>query len=132
MFPDHLFPKLTKRDKVRAAKRRRKYNSKYRKWALRILSEGHILVCGTSTLCLDCGSKNYAVRLGCSCWNPEDKDAKGVIHGVDLVVEVGKGIKTPLAKKTQFLSLFDMKNKMKNNERFYDLSERKEILLNNI
>lgn len=132
MFPEHLFPKLTQRDKVRSEKRRRKRNLKSRKWALRILKNGYNLVSGTSTLCLDCGIKNYDIRLGCRCWNPENKEAKGVIHGVDLVTMVGKGFKTPLAKETEFLSFSEMKVKIKNKERFYDIFDMNEIIQNNI
>lgn len=132
MFPEHLFPKQTKKDKVRAAKRRRKRNSKSRKWALRVIKDGHNLICGTSTLCLDCGKKNYAVRLGCSCWNPENKNAKGVVHGVELVTVVGKGIKTPLAKETEFMSFIDFKTKLQNKNKFFDLLNKEEILLDNI
>lgn len=125
------FPKQTKRDKVRSAKRRRKYNAKCRKWALSIIRRGSGLICGTATKCLDCGSIKDNTRLGCSCWTPS-KPSKGIVYGVNLVIEIGNGIKTPMAKKTEFLSIHEFKDKLSNKFKFYDLSSKNEILLNNI
>lgn len=133
MVPNLLsrFPKQTKRDKVRSAKRRRKYNAKCRKWALSIIRRGSGLICGTATKCLDCGSIKDNTRLGCSCWTPS-KPSKGIVYGVNLVIEIGNGIKTPMAKKTEFLSFQEFKDKLSSNFKFYDLSSKDEILLNNI
>ncbi|WP_417211991.1 hypothetical protein [Acinetobacter venetianus] len=123
-----LFPNVTKRDEVRAAKKRRKHNSKYRKWALSKLKKGYPLLCGTNTFCLDCGSITDNIRLGCSCWRPENKDSKGVIYGVNQVVELGNGIKTPLVMKSNFLSMEELRLRIDNNEEFYDISNMEKII----
>lgn len=128
MYLENAFPKLTKRDKVRSAKRRRKYNSKNRKWAVRIQKNGYHLLCGTSTLCLDCGHANDNTRLGCSCWTPDKVNMKGVVYGVNKVIEIGTGIKTPMAKDTSFISFEKLKEMIENKERFFDLSSKEEIL----
>lgn len=125
------FPKQSRRDKVRSAKRRRKYNAKFRKWALSIIRRGSGLICGTATKCLDCGSVKDNTRLGCACWTVSNP-IKGVVYGVNLVVDIGNGIKTPMAKKTEFLSFQEFKDKLSNNFKFYDLSSKDEILFNNI
>lgn len=132
MSLEQYFPKRTKRDRVRSAKKRRKYNSKNRKWAIRIHKKGFNLVCGTWTLCLDCGQENYNTRIGCSCWTIEKKDLKGVIYGVHFLIDIGNGFKKPLANKSVFMSFDDLKIKLENNLRFFDISSKEEILLNNI
>lgn len=121
-------PKLTRKESVRAQKRNRKYRSKNRKWAKKILKQGHFLVCGTSSLCLDCNTEYYGSRLCCGKCFPSNV-LKGLIYGVHQVTKVGDGIRKAVAHESRFLSSNDLYERLKAGQRFFEVSGREEITL---
>lgn len=121
-----MLPKKSRKDSMRAQKRNRKYRSKNRKWANKVLKQGHYLVCGTSTLCLDCGTEYYSSRFCCGSCFPNSV-VKGIIYGVHQVTKVGDGRRNPVAQEGKFLSGNDLLNRLNAGERFFEVSDRKEI-----
>lgn len=119
-------PKMTRKESVRAQKRNRKYRSKNRKWANKILKQGHYLICGTSTKCQDCGVEYSYSRIICGSCFPNNV-VKGLIHGVHQVIKVGDGRRNPVAQEGKFLSGSDLFARVKAGERFFEVSDRVEI-----
>lgn len=117
-------PKPTKKQKYRNRKRVRKFACRVKKWAKRT---GCYVVSSGNTLCLDCGELAFGHRLGCRCMKPGQL-SKGVSYGASLSTgEIGRGRRKPLIQESDFISYRDLFKRLQAGDRFFDISERREL-----
>lgn len=123
--------KRTRKNIAEHQKKRRKMCTKRRKWANKMLKRGYFITLGDYTKCLDCGKLEYNIRLGCSCWQSGQQNLLGVTYGIALNTgKIGNGRKYPFVQQSEFLSNLDLINRLKKGDRFFDIADKQEQLLN--
>lgn len=119
------FPKVTKKQMYKSQKRLFKFRRRLKKWVKR---SGCYVVSSGNTKCLECGKIEYMHRFGCKCMEI-GKPHKGVVYGAALNTGAigGKSKFDPIISESDFISYKDIYQRIKNGDRFIDLSCRKEL-----
>lgn len=130
MSLEDIFAKIPKPKKERNyhhRKQARKFRCRLRKWVKRT---GCYVVSTGVTHCRDCGQDAYGHRLGCRCMKV-GQPSQGVAWGASLNTgEIGNGRETPLIQESAFISYRDLYRRLVAGDRFFDVSDRRELTCN--